>query len=224
MARLYADRVELMDHEGCARTADIEHITWDADAAEKGGYAHFMLKEIHEQPRAIRETIAGRISEIDGDVRLDLGMSDEEIQGLERVIIIACGTSYHAGLLARYLFPRAAGLPVDVEVASPSSRICPSGRRTLVVGITQSGETADTLLCPEEGQDLRRAQPGYYQRRRINGDGAGGWHHLYSLRAGDRCGCDQDLHISSGGDHSAGRTPGPGPRPSDAGSGQEDAH
>ena len=64
-----------------------------------------MLKEIHEQPRAIRETIAGRISEIDGDVRINLGMGDEEMEGLERVTIIACGTSYHTGMLARYLFP-----------------------------------------------------------------------------------------------------------------------
>ena len=77
-----------------------------------------MLKEIHEQPRAIRETISGRISEIDGDVRLSLGISEEEIRSLERVSIIACGTSYHAGMLAKNLFVRAAGLPVDVEVAS----------------------------------------------------------------------------------------------------------
>ncbi len=145
MARLYEDRIELMDMQGVCRKPEIEYITWDADAAEKGGYAHFMLKEIHEQPRAIRETIASRISEIDGDVRLDLGMSDQEIQGLERVIIIACGTSYHAGMLARYLFPRAAGLPVDVEVASEFQNLSVRPR-TLVLGITQSGETADTLL------------------------------------------------------------------------------
>ncbi|RQW79525.1 MAG: isomerizing glutamine--fructose-6-phosphate transaminase, partial [Methanothrix sp.] len=111
IARIFADRVELMDMTGQARAVEIERITWDADAAEKGGYPHFMLKEIHEQPRAIRETIAGRISEIDGDVRLNLGMSDEQLAALERVTIIACGTSYHAGLLARYLFARAAGLP-----------------------------------------------------------------------------------------------------------------
>jgi glucosamine--fructose-6-phosphate aminotransferase (isomerizing) len=146
IARVYADRVEIMDSRGLPRQIETERITWGADAAEKGGYPHFMLKEIHEQPRAIRETIAGRISEIDGDVRLDLGMSDEEIRGLERVSIIACGTSYHAGMLARNLFARAAGLPVDVEVASEfiNLQIRP---RTLLLGITQSGETADTLLA-----------------------------------------------------------------------------
>ncbi|MDM7912972.1 MAG: glutamine--fructose-6-phosphate transaminase (isomerizing), partial [Methanotrichaceae archaeon] len=146
IARLYSDRIELMDMDGALRQAEIEKINWDIDAAEKGGYPHFMLKEIHEQPRAIRETIAGRISEIDGDVRLNLGMSDEEIRTLERVSIIACGTSYHAGLLAKYLFNRAAGLPVDVDVASEflHLQVRPG---TLVLGITQSGETADTLLA-----------------------------------------------------------------------------
>ncbi|TFH48561.1 MAG: isomerizing glutamine--fructose-6-phosphate transaminase, partial [Methanothrix sp.] len=104
VARIYADRVEMMDREGQPRQIEIERVTWDANAAEKGGYPHFMLKEIHEQPRGIRETIAGRISEIDGDVRLKLGMDDEEIKGLERLIVIACGTSYHAGMLAKNLF------------------------------------------------------------------------------------------------------------------------
>jgi glucosamine--fructose-6-phosphate aminotransferase (isomerizing) len=146
IARLYSDRVELMDMDGALRQAEIEKISWDMDAAEKGGYPHFMLKEIHEQPRAIRETIAGRISEIDGDVRLNLGMSEEEIRTLERVSIIACGTSYHAGLLAKYLFTRASGLPVDVDVASEflHHQVRPGA---LVLGITQSGETADTLLA-----------------------------------------------------------------------------
>lgn len=146
IARVFADRVEIMDKDGRPRHVEVERITWDADAAEKGGYPHFMLKEIHEQPRAIRETIAGRISEIDGDVRLELGMNDEEIKGLERVTVIACGTSYHAGMLAKNLFIRAAGLPVDVEVASEFLNL-QVRQRTLLLGITQSGETADTLLA-----------------------------------------------------------------------------
>jgi glutamine---fructose-6-phosphate transaminase (isomerizing) len=146
VARIFADRVEITDRSGQPREAQVERINWSADAAEKGGYTHFMLKEIHEQPRAIRETIAGRISEIEGDVRLDLRISDEEIRGLERVTIIACGTSYHAGMLAKNLFARAAGLPVDVEVASEflNLQVRP---RNLLLGITQSGETADTLLA-----------------------------------------------------------------------------
>ncbi len=146
VARLYEDRVEISDLAGRPHSHEIEKINWDMDAAEKGGYPHFMLKEIHEQPRGLRETLAGRISEIDGDVRLDLGMSDDEMETLERVTIIACGTSYHAGLFAKYLFPRAAGLPVDVEVASEFQHL-QIRPRTLILGITQSGETADTLIA-----------------------------------------------------------------------------
>jgi glucosamine--fructose-6-phosphate aminotransferase (isomerizing) len=146
LARVYRDGVEIFDRSGRAHPAEMELITWDVDAAEKGGYPHFMLKEINEQPRALRETIAGRISEIEGDVRLSLGLSDEEIQGLERICIIACGTSYHAGLLAKYLFPRAAGLPAEVEVASEFQHL-QIRPRTLIMGISQSGETADTLIA-----------------------------------------------------------------------------
>jgi len=146
MALIYKDRLEIRDLSGRPHCPEIERILWDIDAAEKGGYAHFMLKEIHEQPRALQETIAGRISEIDGDVRLDLGISDEEIRSLDRVSIVACGTSYHAGLLAKYLFTRAAGLPVDVEVASEFQHL-QLRPGTLLVGITQSGETADTLVA-----------------------------------------------------------------------------
>jgi glucosamine--fructose-6-phosphate aminotransferase (isomerizing) len=146
IARLYRDRIEIFDLEGRPHSHQIETIEWDMDAAEKGGYTHFMLKEIHEQPRAIRETFAGRISEIAGDVRLNLGMSESEIRSLERVAIIACGTSYHAGLLAKYLFVRAAGLPVEVEMASEFQHL-QVRPRTLILGITQSGETADTLLA-----------------------------------------------------------------------------
>jgi glucosamine--fructose-6-phosphate aminotransferase (isomerizing) len=146
IANLYRDRVEVKDRLGMLRPHEIERIAWDIDAAEKGGYSHFMLKEIHEQPRALRETMSGRISEIDGDVRLDLGISEEEISAIDRISIIACGTSYHAGVFAKYLFPRAADLPVEVELAS-EFRHMQLRPRTMVVGITQSGETADTILA-----------------------------------------------------------------------------
>jgi glucosamine--fructose-6-phosphate aminotransferase (isomerizing) len=146
LARVYGDRIEIMDREGRILPSEFERISWDIDAAEKGGYPHFMLKEIHEQPRAVQETLAGRISEIDGDARLDLGLSDQEISSLERVSVVACGTSYHAGLLAKYLFTRACGLPVDVEVASEFQHL-QLRPGALLVGITQSGETADTLMA-----------------------------------------------------------------------------
>ncbi|WP_369425706.1 glutamine--fructose-6-phosphate transaminase (isomerizing) [Methanothrix sp.] len=146
IAVVHRDKIEIQDLSGAVREPALERITWDADAAERGGYPHFMLKEIHEQPRAVQETLAGRISEMEGDVRLDLGLNQWEMQTLQRVSILACGTSYHAGLLARYFFPRIAGLPVDVEVASEFQhmQLRPG---TLLVAISQSGETADTLMA-----------------------------------------------------------------------------
>jgi len=152
MAIIDRNRLEIKDVSGRPVDYCIEHIDWDVDAAEKGGYSHFMLKEIHEQPRALQETMAGRISEIGGDVMIDLGFSDDEVRKIQRVCIVACGTSYHAGLLARYLFLRAAGLPVDVEVAS-EFQYQQMRPETMLVAISQSGETADTL------QALKKASP-----------------------------------------------------------------
>jgi glucosamine--fructose-6-phosphate aminotransferase (isomerizing) len=146
IALLYGNQnIEIRDLAGASQTFQTEKINWDIDAAERGGYPHFMLKEIHEQPRALQENLAGRISEIDGDTRLNVGLTDKDIVSLDRLSIIACGTSYHAGLLAKYLFPRAAGLAVDVEVASEFQHL-QLRPRNLVMGITQSGETADTLI------------------------------------------------------------------------------
>jgi glucosamine--fructose-6-phosphate aminotransferase (isomerizing) len=138
------ERVVLRDLGGILLPLDLERVDWDVEAAERAGYPHFMLKEIHEQPRSVQETIASRISEIDGDVRIEIGLTVDEIRALDRVSIVACGTSYHAAVLAKYLYPKAAGLPVDVEVASEfQHHLLRPG--TLLLSITQSGETADTL-------------------------------------------------------------------------------
>ncbi|MCA1710918.1 MAG: glutamine--fructose-6-phosphate transaminase (isomerizing) [Actinobacteria bacterium] len=122
------------------------HVDWDTDAAERGGYEFFMLKEIQEQPAAIRETLGGRLQE-DGLLHLDeLSMSDEDIRGIEQVVIIACGSSYHSGLVGKYAIERWCRLPVQVEMASEFRYRDPVvGRNTLVVAVSQSGETADTL-------------------------------------------------------------------------------
>jgi glucosamine--fructose-6-phosphate aminotransferase (isomerizing) len=144
IAIIDAETVNLRDIAGKSLPFELEVVDWDVDAAEKAGYPHFMLKEIHEQSRAIQETFASRTSEIDGDVRMEMGLTNEEIRALDRVSIIACGTSYHAGLLAKYLYPKAAGLPVDIEVASEFQHILLKPG-TLLLSITQSGETADTL-------------------------------------------------------------------------------
>jgi len=144
IAVIDAETVTLRDVAGRNLPLDVERVDWDVDAAEKAGYPHFMLKEIHEQPRAIQETFASRTSEIDGEVRMEIGLTDSEMRALDRVSIIACGTSYHAGLMAKYLLTRAAGLPVDVEVASEFQHLLLKPG-TLLLSVTQSGETADTL-------------------------------------------------------------------------------
>ena len=125
-----------------------ERVDWDEDAAEKGGYETFMLKEIHEQPAALWDTIGDRLRP-DGSVELaGLGLDDATLARVERIHIVACGTSYHAGLVGRYLIEDWARIPVHVEVASEYRyRTCLAGPGDLVIGITQSGETADTLAA-----------------------------------------------------------------------------
>jgi glucosamine--fructose-6-phosphate aminotransferase (isomerizing) len=151
IAILDQEHIEIKDFSGLSVPTVVEHVTWDVDAAEKAGYPHFMLKEIYEQPRAFQETLAGRISEIEGDVNLDIGLSDDDIRSLDRVSIVACGTSYHAGLFAKYLFPRASGMAVDIDVASEFQHL-QLRSSTLQVSITQSGETADTLVALKRGK------------------------------------------------------------------------
>ncbi len=123
-------------------------VDWDEDAAEKGGYETFMLKEIHEQPAALWDTIGDRLRP-DGSVDLlGFGLDDAALARVERIHIVACGTSYHAGLVGRYLIEDWARVPVHVEVASEYRyRTCLAGPGDLVIGITQSGETADTLAA-----------------------------------------------------------------------------
>jgi glucosamine--fructose-6-phosphate aminotransferase (isomerizing) len=134
-------------------TLEVIHIDWDLAAAEKGGYDDFMLKEIFEQPRAIRETLRGRLAE-DGTVQMsEIDMSPEQAASLERVFIVACGTSYHAGLIAKSLIERWARVPVEVQVASEFRYNDPIiDDRTLVVAVSQSGETADTLAGVREAR------------------------------------------------------------------------
>ncbi|WP_227354282.1 glutamine--fructose-6-phosphate transaminase (isomerizing) [Haladaptatus salinisoli] len=121
-------------------------VDWDADAAEKGGYEHYMRKEIHEQPHAVRQALSGRVDELAGAVDLDLSLSREYCNSLDEIQIIACGTSYYAGLYAAELLERHADVRVSVHVASEYEfRGNRDPWRTLVVAVTQSGETADTL-------------------------------------------------------------------------------
>jgi glutamine---fructose-6-phosphate transaminase (isomerizing) len=124
-----------------------EEVDWDEEAAEKGGYETFMLKEIHEQPDAVAETVADRL--IGDGVELgDIGISDDELRELRRIVVVACGTSYHAGLSGRYAVETWSRVPVEMDVASEFRYRDPVvDERDLVIGITQSGETADTLAA-----------------------------------------------------------------------------
>ncbi len=130
------------------------HIDWSPLMAEKGGYKHFMLKEIYEQPRAVRDTIAGRLNEEEGDVFLeDFQLSDEDFSAIERVCIVACGTSWHSGLVGKFLLEELCRIPVEVDIASEFRYRNPVvNDKTLVILISQSGETADTLAAMREAR------------------------------------------------------------------------
>ncbi|WP_323677101.1 glutamine--fructose-6-phosphate transaminase (isomerizing) [Halorubellus sp. PRR65] len=145
VARVSGDAVDVRQ-DGAWVDRETKTVDWEAEAAEKGGYEHYMLKEIHEQPGALRQTLSGRVDEVAGDVDLDLDLPASVLEDVEEIQLVACGTSYHAGLYARRLLERFADVRVTVEVASEYEFT--GGRdpwETLVVAVTQSGETADTL-------------------------------------------------------------------------------
>ena len=148
VATLRADGAEYIDVSGNPIEREEAEFPGDDDAAEKAGYESFMLKEIHEQPAALRDTLAGRLRE-DGTVDLsEVGMGDEFLRRLRRIFIVACGTSYHAGLVVSYAIEQLARVPVQIDVASEFRYRQPVfDPDTLVIGITQSGETADTLAA-----------------------------------------------------------------------------
>ena len=152
MAILTPGGVELTDFDGKPINRAITRITWDPIQAEKGGYKHFMLKEIWEQPRAIRDTTMGRVSLDSGKVYLgEMKVSDEELAAASSINIAACGTSWHAALAGKYMIERLARLPVDVDYASEYRYRNPiPDRNALGLLITQSGETADTLAAQRE--------------------------------------------------------------------------
>ncbi|WP_041695506.1 glutamine--fructose-6-phosphate transaminase (isomerizing) [Alicyclobacillus acidocaldarius] len=152
MAVLRRDGVECFTMDGEPVKKEVYHVTWDAVSAERGGYPHFMLKEIHEQPRAVRDTLRGRVSEDLSRVELpELGLEDEDIRAIDRIHIVACGTSWHAGLVGKAAIEAFARIPVNVEIASEYRYSDPIVTdHTLVIAITQSGETADTLAAMRE--------------------------------------------------------------------------
>jgi glucosamine--fructose-6-phosphate aminotransferase (isomerizing) len=138
---------EFVDASGAPLERETVEIDWDDEAAEKGGFETYMLKEIHEQADAVAETIADRVAGENVDLG-DIGISDDELRDVRRIVIVACGTSYHAGLTGRYAIEQWARVPVELDIASEYRYRNPVIREgDLVIGITQSGETADTLAA-----------------------------------------------------------------------------
>src|SRR5512137_322351 len=154
IAVLTQEGVQVMDHDGRAVVRPAHHVAWDPIMAEKGGYKHFMQKEIFEQPRAVRDTLLGRISQDTGHIFLDeMAITERQFREFEQVRIVACGTSWHAGLAAKFMIERLARLPVEVDYGSEFRYRDPIiDSKTLTVCISQSGETADTLAAQREAK------------------------------------------------------------------------
>jgi glucosamine--fructose-6-phosphate aminotransferase (isomerizing) len=145
---LTSNGVDIFSLEGEKIEKEICHITWNADAAEKAGFEHFMIKEIHEQPKALRDTMTSRI--VPGkSINLDnISLTKEDIEKIEKIYIVACGTAYHAGIIGKYVIEKLARIPVEVDIASEFRYRDPIiNDRTLLIVISQSGETADTLAA-----------------------------------------------------------------------------
>ncbi|PLX99921.1 MAG: glutamine--fructose-6-phosphate transaminase (isomerizing) [Desulfuromonas sp.] len=153
LAILTREGMEVSTLDGQPLSKTTKTITWSPVMAEKGGYKHFMLKEIYEQPRAIADTLAGRLSEAHSDVALDLELDDEQLATIDKLNIVACGTSWHAALVGKFLVEKLARLPVEVDIASEfryrDPIVTPT---TLTLLISQSGETADTLAALREAK------------------------------------------------------------------------
>ncbi len=146
--------VRVVDFENRPVTPKVQHITWDPIMAEKGGFKHFMQKEIFEQPRSVRDTLLGRISQQTGKVFLDeVDITEEEFRNFREIKIVACGTSWHAELAGKFMIERLAQVPVEVDYGSEFRYRDPIiAASTLVIAISQSGETADTLAAQREAR------------------------------------------------------------------------
>ena len=154
IAVLTQNGVHVMDHDGRPVGRPAHHVAWDPIMAEKGGYKHFMQKEIFEQPRAVRDTLLGRISQDTGHIFLDeMAVTEKQFREFQQVRIVACGTSWHAGLAGKFMIERLARLPVEVDYGSEFRYRDPIlDSKTLTVCISQSGETADTLAAQREAK------------------------------------------------------------------------
>lgn len=154
LAVVQKDKITFYDEEGNEVKKEIFEVNWDVSAAEKGGYEHFMIKEIHEQPKAVKDTMASRIS-LDLDVINldDITLTKEQLEEFNKIFIVACGTAYHAGMVGKYVIEKLARIPVEVDIASEFRYRDPLiNNKTLVIIVSQSGETLDTLAALKEAK------------------------------------------------------------------------
>ena len=156
LAIVTRDNVSVFDREGNAINKEVFHVSWNAEAAEKGGYEHFMLKEIHDQPKAVRDTFGTHISEDGKTVHFEeLNWTADDVAAFNKILIVACGTAYHAGLVTKQYIESLARIPVNVEIASEYRYSNPlTDDKTLCIVISQSGETSDTLAALKEAKRL----------------------------------------------------------------------
>ncbi|MGL5271437.1 MAG: glutamine--fructose-6-phosphate transaminase (isomerizing) [Selenomonadaceae bacterium] len=156
MAVVKKDSVWITNREGQPVTKKVFEVNWNAEAAEKGGYEHFMLKEIHEQPRAVRETMSARLAKDNSAIVMDeLKWNKEYLESFHKIFIVACGTAYHAGLVGKYYIEKLVRIPVEVDIASEFRYRSPIiDERTLTIVVSQSGETSDTLAALKESKRL----------------------------------------------------------------------
>ena len=154
LAIVTRDNVSVFDRAGHAIDKEVFHVSWNAEAAEKGGYEHFMLKEIHDQPKAVRDTFGTHISEDGKTVIFDeLNWTADDVAAFNKILIVACGTAYHAGLVTKQYIENLARIPVSVEIASEYRYSNPlTDDKTLCIVISQSGETSDTLAALKEAK------------------------------------------------------------------------
>ncbi len=194
---------EFMKADGTPIEREVDVVDWDADAAEKGGFETFMLKEIYEQADAVADTIADRTVRPDG---VDLPeLDDELLRGAQRIIIVACGTSYHAGLIGRYALEEWARVPVEMDIASEYRYRNPVvGPGDLVIGITQSGRDARHAGRHAAGPRARRDGPGRHEHHGLSGHAGRRRRHLHPRGPGDRRRRDQDVRRPGGGHVPAG--------------------
>ncbi|WP_018703318.1 glutamine--fructose-6-phosphate transaminase (isomerizing) [Anaeromusa acidaminophila] len=156
MAIVTKDAVWVMNRQGVPVTKKVFEVKWDAEAAEKGGYEHFMIKEIYEQPKAVRETMTGRLAKDDSHIVFEeLKWSRHDMDNISKIAIVACGTAYHAGMVGKNFIERLVRIPVEVDIASEFRYRSPLiDEKTLTIVISQSGETSDTLAALKEAKRL----------------------------------------------------------------------